>query len=406
MVDALDFWLIIGVFVILCLYLVIENIVHNGSIKRIPIRIHVNGTRGKSSVARLIAAGVRAGGYRTVAKTTGTLARYIDVDGSETPVFRIGFSNIAEQVKIMFKARRAKADAIIIECMALQPLLQALCELKLIKATHGVLTNARPDHLDVMGPTERDVAKALGGTVPVKSKYFTAEDIHLDFFEYVCKDRGSQLVAATAEDAEKISDEEINKFVYSEFKINVALALKVTDDLGIPRDIALKGMWEATPDPGAMTEYNFDIKDAQMNFANAFAANDPVSTKMLWDKLYEKYRECDKKVLVVNCRADREDRSKQIAEAILEWEKPDLVVLIGTGTDVFVSFYKKYAKSLGIERAQVIVCEGMEPLEILEKTYNTQKAESYMLVGVGNIKDIGMSLVDYCDQAHKQKHDL
>ncbi|MFV9931183.1 MAG: poly-gamma-glutamate synthase PgsB [Francisella endosymbiont of Hyalomma asiaticum] len=403
---TLDFWLIIGVFAILCVYLIIENIVHNTSIKSIPIRIHVNGTRGKSSVARLIAAGVRAGGYRIVAKTTGTLARYIDVDGSETPVFRIGFSNIAEQVKIMFKARKAKADAIVIECMALQPLLQSLCELKLVKATHGVLTNARPDHLDVMGPTERDVAKALAATVPVEAKYFTAEDIHLDFFEYACKERGTELIAATAQDAEKISDEEINKFVYSEFKINVALALKVTDDLGIPREIALKGMWEATPDPGAMTEYNFNIKNAEINFANAFAANDPVSTKMLWDKLCYKYSGCDKKVLVVNCRDDREDRSKQMAEAALGWQKQDLIILIGTGTEVFTSFYKKYAKSLNKPMTIVIVCEEMTPIQILEKTVESNPAESYILVGVGNIKDIGMELVDFCDTSHKKKHNL
>ena len=403
---TLDFWLIIGVFAILCVYLIIENIVHNISIKSIPIRIHVNGTRGKSSVARLIAAGVRAGGYRTVAKTTGTLARYIDVDGSETPVFRIGFSNIAEQVKIMFKARRAKADAIVIECMALQPLLQSLCELKLVKATHGVLTNARPDHLDVMGPTERDVAKALAATVPVEAKYFTAEDIHLDFFEYACKERGTELIAATAQDAEKISDEEINKFVYSEFKINVALALKVTDDLGIPREIALKGMWEATPDPGAMTEYNFNIKNAEINFANAFAANDPVSTKMLWDKLCDKYSGCDKKILVVNCRDDREDRSKQMAEAALGWQKQDLIILIGTGTEVFTSFYKKYAKSLNKPMTTVIVCEEMTPIQILEKTVESNPAESYILIGVGNIKDIGMELVDFCDTSHKKKHNL
>ncbi|WP_035718736.1 poly-gamma-glutamate synthase PgsB [Francisella sp. W12-1067] len=402
----MDFWLIIGVFLVLSIYLTIENIIHNISIRSIPIRIHVNGTRGKSSVARLIAAGVRAGGHRTVAKTTGTLARYINVDGSETPVFRIGFSNIAEQVKIMFKAKRAKADAIVIECMALQPLLQSLCELKLVKATHGVLTNARPDHLDVMGPTERDVAKALAGAVPVKAKYFTAEDVHVDFFKYACKDRGSELIVATATDAEKITDEEINKFVYSEFKINVALALKVTDDLGIPREVALKGMWEATPDPGAMTEYNFDIKGSEMNFANAFAANDPVSTKMLWDKLYSKYENCDKKVLVVNCREDREDRSKQIAEAILDWQVPNLVVLIGTGTEVFTSFYKKYAKSLNKKRSQVIICEDKQPLEILEKVHETQEAKSYILVGVGNIKDIGMSLVDFCDKSHKEKHGL
>ncbi|MDE5031907.1 poly-gamma-glutamate synthase PgsB, partial [Francisella tularensis subsp. holarctica] len=50
---TLYFWLIVVVFVILCVYLIIENIVHNNSIKSIPIRINVNGTRGKSSVARL-----------------------------------------------------------------------------------------------------------------------------------------------------------------------------------------------------------------------------------------------------------------------------------------------------------------------------------------------------------------
>ncbi|APC97884.1 poly-gamma-glutamate synthase PgsB [Francisella frigiditurris] len=402
----MDFLLVAGVFVALAVYLIIENIFHNKSIKSVPIRIHVNGTRGKSSVARLIAAGVRAGGYRTVAKTTGTLARYIDTDGSETPVFRIGYSNIAEQIKILFKARKAKADAIIIECMALQPLLQSLCERKLVRATHGVLTNARPDHLDVMGPTERDVAKALAGTVPLGTKYFTAEDVHLDFFEYACKDRGTELIVATPEDAEKITDEEINKFVYSEFKINVALALKVTDDLGIPRDVALKGMWEATPDPGAMTEYNFDIQGKEINFANAFAANDPVSTKMLWDKLCSKYEACDKKVLVVNCRDDREDRSKQMAEAALEWQTQDLIVLIGTGTEVFTSFYKKYAKALSKPMAKVIICEEMTPIEILNKTVVANPGDSYILVGVGNIKDIGMQLVDFCDNEHKKKHNL
>ena len=48
---------------------------------KIPIRIHVNGTRGKSSVTRLIAAGLRAGGKRTFAKTTGTAPRVIDSIG-------------------------------------------------------------------------------------------------------------------------------------------------------------------------------------------------------------------------------------------------------------------------------------------------------------------------------------
>ena len=36
---------------------------HRRNLRGIPIRVQVNGTRGKSSVTRLIAAGLRAGGY-------------------------------------------------------------------------------------------------------------------------------------------------------------------------------------------------------------------------------------------------------------------------------------------------------------------------------------------------------
>ena len=43
----------------------------------VPIRIHVNGSRGKSSVTRLIAAGLRESGLRILAKTTGSRARLI-----------------------------------------------------------------------------------------------------------------------------------------------------------------------------------------------------------------------------------------------------------------------------------------------------------------------------------------
>ena len=50
----------------------IEYSIHQKVLETIPLRIHVNGTRGKSSVTRLIAAGLREGGIRTFAKTTGT----------------------------------------------------------------------------------------------------------------------------------------------------------------------------------------------------------------------------------------------------------------------------------------------------------------------------------------------
>ena len=48
--------------------------------------IHVNGIRGKSTVSRLIDAGVRTGGYKTFTKTTGTSPRTISILGEEKEI--------------------------------------------------------------------------------------------------------------------------------------------------------------------------------------------------------------------------------------------------------------------------------------------------------------------------------
>ena len=63
---------------------VVESLVHRRRIRAIPIRIHVAGTRGKSSVTRLVAGGLRQSGIRTVAKTTGSLPCFISTDGRDT----------------------------------------------------------------------------------------------------------------------------------------------------------------------------------------------------------------------------------------------------------------------------------------------------------------------------------
>lgn len=384
----------------LLIFLLIEAIFHNRTIKKIPCRIHVNGTRGKSSVARLIAAGLRAGNIRTTTKTTGTLARVIDPDGNETPVYRIGFTNIIEQVKIFRRARKWKSEALVIECMALQPLLQSICELRIVRSTHSVMTNARPDHLDVMGPRDIDVALALAATTPVKGRMYTAEDIYLHIFELSCRDRKSELIAIGEKDSHGISDEEIDQFSYSEFKINVALALKVCMDFGVDREVALQGMYEAKPDPGAMTIHHFEHSDQalQFTFANAFAANDPVSTGTLWHTLCKKYP-ADHTVLLINCRDDRPERSAQLAEALLQWDKPSMVCLIGSGTDIFM----KEMPSGSAKKFTILALEALESEEILNALQTQLKKGSVLLVGVGNIAGIGLRFIDAVQLLEEKK---
>ena len=113
----------------------LEACLHERRLRRIPIRIHVNGTRGKSTTTRLIAAGLRAGGHRVIAKTTGTLPRIILEDGSEIPVRRRGRATIREQMATIALAARRQADAVVLECMAVHPELQWVSERRMVRST-------------------------------------------------------------------------------------------------------------------------------------------------------------------------------------------------------------------------------------------------------------------------------
>ena len=85
----------------LLLLLIIEIKLHLNSLSKIPIRIHVNGARGKSSVVRLIAAGLRSGGFKTFAKTTGTIPRIINEKGEDVELHRLRSASIGEQIKLI-----------------------------------------------------------------------------------------------------------------------------------------------------------------------------------------------------------------------------------------------------------------------------------------------------------------
>lgn len=370
-------------------YLGLESARHRRALARIPIRVHVNGTRGKSSVTRLIAAGLRAGGKRTCAKTTGTLARMIFPDGREYPVFRPARANVLEQVRIIRAAADVRAEILVIECMAVQPPLQALCEEKFVRATHGVITNARPDHLDVMGPGEVDVARALAATTPVGGILFTAEAKHLDVFRASSEDRGAKLVPVGAEDIARLDEDALTGFPYLEHAENVALALEVCEQLGVPRRTALEGMWSGNPDPGVLTAHRLDFFGRKLIFVNAFAANDPDSTGAIWKRVTDRYP-TDRRIALVNCRADRPDRSRQLGEACVEWGAADHYLLIGSGTYIFA----KAATRSGLDPSRISYAEERRVEEIFELLIE-QVRTSGLIIGIANIGGQGLEVVRF-----------
>ncbi len=295
-----------------------------------------------------------------------------------------------EQVRSFRQPRATSAQAVVVECMALQPHLQWLSESRFLKATHGVITNVRPDHLDVMGPRHEDVAWAMAGTTPVNAALYTAEKEYLSVFEESAKDRGTRLVKVDDEEMAKVTDEEMAKFAYIEHKENVALALRVCKDLGVTRETALKGMWKAPPDPGVMTVCHVRFFGRHIHFVNAFAANDPASTEQLWNLSVGQFPEVEKRIAIFNCRSDRPSRSEQLGRACPHWHPADYYVLIGSGT----YFFLKAAVSEGLSLNRMLVIERANENDIFEMVIE-RAGRAALVVGMGNIKGEGLSLARY-----------
>jgi len=375
---------------LLVLALLVEAWLHGRRLRSVAIRIHVNGTRGKSSVTRLIAAGLRTGGRRCFAKTTGTVPRMILPDGRDVPVYRAARPNVIEQMRIVATAAAYQAEVLVIECMAVHPELQALSELKLVRSTHGVITNVRPDHLDVMGPTEHDVALALASTVPRQGTLFTAETRHLATLQLAATDRRSQLVHVDADAVAQVTAGELAGFSYQEHAENVALALTVCGAFGVQRSVALGGMQQAQPDPGVLVEHRVDFFGRNLVFVNAMAANDPVSTELIWRAALARHPDQQRRIALFNCRLDRAARSVQLAAAYRSWPQATHVVLTGSGTYAFA----RAAERTGVDPLQLVDTEGAAVEELFEKLVALAR-DSALIVAMGNIGGIGLRLNEY-----------
>ncbi|MCE5280592.1 MAG: poly-gamma-glutamate synthase PgsB, partial [Deltaproteobacteria bacterium] len=319
----LFFFLLLSV----CAFLAVEKIRHARRLSRIPIRIHVNGTRGKSNVTRLIAASLRRSGIRTLAKTTGTTPRLILPDGTEKAIRRWAPANILEQVRTVRIADRMKATALVIECMALDPMLQAVSERRMIRSTMGVITNVRPDHFEVMGDSLDDIAEALSQSIPENGVLVTGESAYHPFFASVASARGSGAVLANGAGAVvEPADLPAGRFLFPE---NIAIARSVLRLLGLDPAAVSQCLDEEPIVRESAGVSHLCLEDREVHFVDAFSANDVTSTRIIQERAFAGSSLPRPRVALFNNRADRPLRMQSFALSLLGDPSYDYVAVIG-----------------------------------------------------------------------------
>ncbi len=287
------------------LLLALERLAMARARGRLRLVVHVNGTRGKSTLTRMTHALLVESGYRAYAKTTGTEPRLIAPDGSERLIRRLGPANVREQRNFMVLAALRGADAVVFECNAVQPELQKVSSLYL-DADLLVLTNARLDHRLEQGDAE-DAARAFADCIPPGGAVATADPAFREAWAAAAAARGAGLFYRPPSDGDGLDP----------IPENAACLLAAADAIGASSEAAIAALRSYSPDPGAFRIVGWNGGRAVW-FADALAANDPASTRALAAQALRLAASSGrgrwKAALVVVNRRDRPDRCLQFAE--------------------------------------------------------------------------------------------
>ena len=358
------------------------------NVEKIPIRVNINGIRGKSTVTRLITSILTEAGYKTVGKTTGTAARmiYWFQDDEDIIVRQPQGANIGEQLKVLQKAADLNAEALVCECMAVNPDYQKVFQFRMLEANIVVIVNVLEYHLDVMGPTLDQIAQAFGATIPYNGFLITIDCAYTNYFKQIAKERNTKVIIA---DNSKITDEYLAKFDYMIFPDNASLALAVGEALGIDEETCFKGMLNAHPDPGAMRITRIGDENLNCTFVNGFAANDPQSTVNIWERVKELEYNTEDPIVIMNCREDRVDRTEIFVSDVFPKIQTHTLVAIGEVSEPITTAFNN-GQFPNVKN--YINLEYAEPDKIME-TLNPLLKDR-MVFGVGNIHGQGEAFIE------------
>ncbi len=341
----------------------LENYFHQRNLKKIPVRILVNGTRGKTSVCRLVVATLNRHGIRTMGRTTGSEAAILAPDGGVEPFVRRTAARITEMIPFVRRCARADVRCLVVECMALGAENQRTMARMLVRPTHVAITNSYVDHIVEIGSTTEETAWTLSQSVPTGCELFATEDYYQNL------DCAFHKVEVSA-----YGTQESNIPMHDS---NVSLAVALCESLGVNEKDVLSSIPDVVPDIGLHTA--FAGRNGAI-FHPDFAIND---LHCMEGAVLASASGTKRLALVYNNRADREYRLPLMLQVLKRHGGlVSCVYCIGDYPRKVASYF---AKKSGVE---TIVCSIAELYESINRL-----DENNVFLGLGNIKGAGECLV-------------
>jgi gamma-polyglutamate synthase len=352
-------------------------------VKRIPFRVAVTGTRGKSTVTRMIAAALKEAGFPVLAKTTGSKPVLIFPDGREEEIVRRGLPTILEQKILIRKAAGLGVRALVAEMMSIRPECLAVESGRLVRPQCLVVTNARLDHREEMGRTRPEVAGSLSCAIRPGMTVFVSESESCPEFAIAAGRVGAKIIT--------VGDTGARSF----FEKDVLLAAAVASYLGVPGAVARQGIAAAVPDFGSLKAWEAELgyPAATWILVSAFAANEPESSALLLGYLQDRLGTRGGPLVgILSLRSDRGDRTRQWLDAHRQGFFSGFRSVYVVGAHVH---------SLALRRRPgppaLIPLPDRTPGSIMNGIASTEGGAP-ALIGFGNIGGTGAALVEYWEK--------
>jgi gamma-polyglutamate synthase len=376
-------------------YLAVERAGLERSLRRVPRRIAVTGTRGKSGVARLIAAGLRASGAKVLAKTTGSKPVLILPDGSEREIVRPGGASVREQVRLVGLAARLGADTLVAEMMSIGPECLEVESRRILRPGTLAVTNVRLDHTDEMGRTKEEIARSLARAFPPRASVFVPEEELRPAFGAAAARMGATLRPVGLGEGTDGGPGTM-PLPFGEFEPNVRLARAVLASLGVGEAAARRGLAEAPPDFGRLRLWRgrFGRAARPAVCVSAFAANEPESTAEVMARVRARVPLAGRPLVgLLGLREDRGARTLQWVRAAGEGFFRDFaaVVLVGPTSRAALRLLRRVP---GPGAPSYSRSAGPAPEDLMDHVFAAVPEEP-VIVGLGNIVGWGERMVLY-----------
>ncbi len=386
----------------------------------LPLRVAVTGTRGKTTVARLLASVLREEGRAVLAKTTGSEPCLVLPDGSVERIRRRGPASILEQKALLRRAARLEADTVVAEVMSIHAENHTV-EGRRILAPHLVLaTNFLVDHTEAQGGTPESVGSVLALAVPPGAVVLVPEGLCPASFRSAVAAVGATLVevpagsagAADAASGGTPSSGSPQPTSFPTFPDNLDLVVAAARRLGVGdtaihrgiakarHDVGALGVWTVQAEAGSSSAAGPPHGGARVHFVSAFAANDPGATLRVYDQVMARLGGPRPRCVgLLSLRADRGDRTLQWADALAAGflDRFDALVVTGLHAAALERRVRR-ARHAARSSTTIRIVRGRSPERLTDAALSALGPGGGVVFGFGNIGGPGVELVEHWSQ--------